>query len=457
MPGGRVDQTTAPGASRNHEQRITKIENSDGSFPWISVGAPGGPFVTPDSPDFQNGWGPVSSFSPPRFKRVLNWLFIEGGAGITGGADNTVVFTLPARDWPKRAYELSAAVAGGGSFNYVVNTDGTVVYVTQCGCGTGGVGPTGPTGATGDAGPTGPTGDAGPTGATGATGTTGSPGATGPTGATGTAGATGATGATGGAGVTGPTGPTGSAGVTGPTGATGATGADSTVPGPTGATGATGTAGATGATGATGTGVTGPTGATGTAGTAGATGATGATGTGATGPTGPTGATGATGPTAQTVRAQVPLDTPDASGNGYPGLSTNNGFTNVRRIWPYFTKLVDGTWEGSIHIPHNYASAGAIILRGVANATTGAVRLQVSTSVVANGSTENPAYTPETAVNHTVVGTANALDDVTFTLSTTPVADSTLNVKVARIGTNGGDTLAVDYGLVECIFSYTSA
>lgn len=153
----------------------------------------------------------------------------------------------------------------------------------------------------------------------------------------------------------------------------------------------------------------------------------------------------------------MPLDTPDASGNGYPGLSINNAFTNVRRIWPYFTKAVDGTWSGSIHIPHNYSSAGTIILRGVANATSGAVRLMVSTSVVANGSTENPAYTDETPVNHTVVGTANALDDVSFTLTTTPVADSTLNVKVTRVGSNGGDTLAVDYGLVECIFSYVSA
>lgn len=159
---------------------------------------------------------------------------------------------------------------------------------------------------------------------------------------------------------------------------------------------------------------------------------------------------------AATIQVPIALDTPDSSGNGYPALSTNNGFSNVRRVVPAFTKTVDGTWEGAIRVPQNYASAGAVIVRGVSNATSGAVRLQVSTSVVANGATEDAAYTAETAVNHTVPGTAKFADDTTFTLTTTPVAGSTLNVKVARIGTNGGDTLAVDYLIWEVIFQYTS-
>lgn len=158
-----------------------------------------------------------------------------------------------------------------------------------------------------------------------------------------------------------------------------------------------------------------------------------------------------------TVRIPVTLDTPDSSGNGYPGLSTANGFSAVRRVIPYLTKLVDGTWEGAVEIPQNYASGGSVIVSGVCNATSGAVRLQVSTAVAANGVSEDTAYTAETAVNHTVPGTAKFRDDTTFTLATTLVAGSTLNVKVARIGSNGGDTLAVDYGVWAVTLSYTSS
>lgn len=157
-----------------------------------------------------------------------------------------------------------------------------------------------------------------------------------------------------------------------------------------------------------------------------------------------------------TVQVPVVLDTPDASGNGYPSLSTNNGFTNVRRVVAAFTKSVDGTWEGSVRVPQNYSSAGAIILSAVANATTGAVRWIVSTAVVAASVSEDTAYTDETAVNTTVPGTAKQRFDTTVTLTTTPAAGSTLNVKIKRQGTNGGDTLAVDCLLWEIVFQYTS-
>lgn len=157
-----------------------------------------------------------------------------------------------------------------------------------------------------------------------------------------------------------------------------------------------------------------------------------------------------------TVQIPITLDTPDSSGNGYPALSTNNGFTNVRRVVAAFTKSVDGTWEGSMRIPQNYSSAGAVILSAVANATSGAVRWIVSTSVVAAGSSENATYTAETAQNITVPGTALLRFDTTFTLSTTPAAGSTLNVQVKRNGSNGGDTLAVDCLLWETIFQYTA-
>lgn len=159
-------------------------------------------------------------------------------------------------------------------------------------------------------------------------------------------------------------------------------------------------------------------------------------------------------PLGKTIQLPIVLDTPDSTGNGYPALTTNNGFSNVKRVLPAFTKLVDGTWEGSIRIPQDYASGGAIICSFVANATSGAIRLQVLDAVVAAGVTEDTAYTAETAANTTVPGTARLRFDISTTLTTSPVAGSDLNVQIKRVGTNGGDTLAVDALLWRCVFQY---
>lgn len=155
-------------------------------------------------------------------------------------------------------------------------------------------------------------------------------------------------------------------------------------------------------------------------------------------------------------RVRVRLDTPDSSGNGYPALTTNNGFTAVRRIVPAFTKDVVGSWEGAVEIPADYASGGAIVCSYVCNATTGVYTNQISTAVVADAVSEDTAFTAETQVDTTVPATAKLRKDVSTTLTTTPVAGSTLNVKVAHLGTDGDDTLAVDMLLWDCFFSYVS-
>jgi hypothetical protein len=157
----------------------------------------------------------------------------------------------------------------------------------------------------------------------------------------------------------------------------------------------------------------------------------------------------------------VPMNTPDASGNGYPDLTTNHGFANLRAIIPYFTKSVDGTWQGSFPVPSNYASGGTVVLTGVANATSGAVRWQVLCGQTVNGSSADLTLTAETAQNVTVPGTANQAFDTTFTLAgTTPTAGGahpeTFVVQVKRVGSNAGDTLAVDCGLLAATFLYTT-
>src|SRR5438067_967264 len=97
---------------------------------------------------------------------------------------------------------------------------------------------------------------------------------------------------------------------------------------------------------------------------------------------------------------QVPLDTPDQYGAGYPAYTFNNGFSNVRRIVPAFTKnsgsgVKDGTWEGAIRIPKDYSSAPKLVLSLAVNATSGNVRFLVKTAVVAAGASYDSAYTAE--------------------------------------------------------------
>lgn len=160
-----------------------------------------------------------------------------------------------------------------------------------------------------------------------------------------------------------------------------------------------------------------------------------------------------------TVQIPISLDTPDSTGNAYPGLSvaTAFGFSNVRRLAPAFTKSVDSFWSGTIRVPQDYVGSGTVICSFVANATSGAIRVLVSTKVVANLASEDAAYTDETAQNVTVPATANQRKDISFTLTTTPVAGSSLNVKVTRNGANAADTLAVDALLWECVFQYANS
>jgi hypothetical protein len=158
-----------------------------------------------------------------------------------------------------------------------------------------------------------------------------------------------------------------------------------------------------------------------------------------------------------TVRVPVPLDTPDSSGDAYAAYTGNAGFSNVKRIVAAFTKSKDSTWEGSIEIPQDYVSGGSIRISAVANATSGAVRWVAGTAVVASAVTEDTAYTDETAQNVTVPATANKRFDTSFTLTTTPAAGSTLNVRIKRNGTNGGDTLTVDALVWAVEFEYQNS
>jgi hypothetical protein len=151
----------------------------------------------------------------------------------------------------------------------------------------------------------------------------------------------------------------------------------------------------------------------------------------------------------------VPLlfGAPDASGNAFAGLVAT---ANVRLLVPAFTNGVDGFWWGIMHVPSDYSSSGAFVLRVAANDTTGHVsRWIVNTKAVGTGATWDAALTAETAQNLTMSTTAYRPADVTFTLSTTPVAGSDLEFNIERNGSSGSDTLTVAAYLFDAYFTYS--
>ena len=168
------------------------------------------------------------------------------------------------------------------------------------------------------------------------------------------------------------------------------------------------------------------------------------------------GAGGGSGGSGGPARVTV-LETPDASGNAVPSLTTSNGFTNVKRLLPYLRSGADGYWSGSVRVPADYGSSPAIVVTTVINANSGVVRLIVGTAVVANGVSEDTAISDESAQNVTVPVTNRFRFDTTFSLTTTVVVGSDLNVRVKRNGANAADTCPFALGLWSVNFTYAVA
>jgi hypothetical protein len=124
-------------------------------------------------------------------------------------------------------------------------------------------------------------------------------------------------------------------------------------------------------------------------------------------------------------------------------------------VLPVFTDNVTSTWEGTIVVPSDYTSGGVITLSWVANVAAGNLRNRVSTAVVPAGTSEDTAYTDEAYVNTPAAGVALQRFDSAFSLTTTPVAGASLNVKVTRDGGNAADTLGVDAILWQGTFGYS--
>jgi hypothetical protein len=158
-----------------------------------------------------------------------------------------------------------------------------------------------------------------------------------------------------------------------------------------------------------------------------------------------------------TVQVPVAIDTPGGDA-AYPDLTTNNGFTNVRRSVMVFPDAAAGTATGICRVPQDYASAGTIICRFAANATANAYNVRVSTTSQANAESADAAYTDEAYQSITTAATAKVNKDVTFTLTPTLAAGDTLTVKVTRdgAGASGTDSLTANLLLLETVLQYTS-
>ncbi len=155
-----------------------------------------------------------------------------------------------------------------------------------------------------------------------------------------------------------------------------------------------------------------------------------------------------------TKQIPVTLTAPDSTGNGYGLLVAT---ANIRQVFPAFIKDVDGFWWGIVRIPEDYAAAGTIILRVGANSTAGQVTsFIVSSKVRDTAATWDTALTAETVIDTTMSTTAYRPTDITFTLSTTPVAGSDLIVSIEHNGARAQDTLAVDSILMQSVFQYTT-
>jgi len=154
-----------------------------------------------------------------------------------------------------------------------------------------------------------------------------------------------------------------------------------------------------------------------------------------------------------TIQIPITFTTPDSSGNGYAGLLSTS---NIREVIPTFLKDVDGSWYGFLRVPQDYTSTPQIILRILANATSGVTRLNVHTSAKTDAEVVDVALTAETAQDITVPGTAYTLKDVTFSLASGPAAGDTLTVRIQHEGNHANDTLAVDTLLYEAVFQYST-
>ena len=141
--------------------------------------------------------------------------------------------------------------------------------------------------------------------------------------------------------------------------------------------------------------------------------------------------------------------------NAYASLIAGS---NIRALFPAYTKDVDGDWWAKLRVPEDYNSSPAVKLRIGANSTAGQVTSFIVASIARDTTAgwDASALTAETVQDLTLQTTAYRPSDLTFTLSTTPVAGDDMLFKIQHNGTRTQDTLAVDSLLFQAVFQYST-
>jgi hypothetical protein len=149
----------------------------------------------------------------------------------------------------------------------------------------------------------------------------------------------------------------------------------------------------------------------------------------------------------------LPITALGSTGTAFPTIldsSTRQGYYSMSLTADSFVHF-----RG--YVPDDYASAGAIVLHVIANATTGVHRLGVDVAVAKDGEDQDPTLTALTEQDITVPGTAYLQDRVTFSSGLPTIeAGDVIFGRALRNGDHANDTLAVVTLLSGIFFTYTA-
>jgi hypothetical protein len=153
------------------------------------------------------------------------------------------------------------------------------------------------------------------------------------------------------------------------------------------------------------------------------------------------------------------LLTPDTSGNVFwqpASILDTNDFYPTNPVLVFANTGTHDKANARFLVPKNYVGTAKIILRHKTTVTSGNLLLTCNYTSIAAGETGDPAAAQETFGGSAaaVPGTANLLQDTTFTLTSANLAvDDTVLVQIGRNGA-GADTAAASLQLVDCFFEY---
>jgi hypothetical protein len=151
---------------------------------------------------------------------------------------------------------------------------------------------------------------------------------------------------------------------------------------------------------------------------------------------------------------------PDTTGNVYPepaalNLQANDRFPGV--VWVFADTATRITLGGRFRVPNNYVGTAKVGLIWAVTGTANAVRWEFDYKAIAAGESSDPSTDDESVGSTvTVPGTARLYTFTEINLtSSNLVAGDWVHFKIARDGTDAGDTYVGSAFLEEAYLSYS--